>query len=313
MAKIKLVVSATIEETFSDFIISKKTKGLAEKTLQSYQSQFQAVARHMDVKMDIAMLQKADLDAMIISMRDASLSPNSINSYTRTLKSFFSWCNEQGITRLNIPLYKAEETVKETYSDAELAALLKKPDIRKATFAEYRDWVIINFLLNCGSRAATVRAIQIWDVDLDGGMVFYRHTKNRKAQVIPLCSAMVAILREYLRHRGGEAADYLFCTETGSQLTENGLRQSIARYNMRRGVQKTSIHLFRHTFARKYLIDCGGDAFTLQKLLGHSTLAMTKHYCAIFDADLTKNYDNFSPLAQMKANSTRIKMDAGRR
>ena len=161
MAKIKLVVSATIEETFSDFIISKKTKGLAEKTLQSYQSQFQAVARHMDVKMDIAMLQKADLDAMIISMRDASLSPNSINSYTRTLKSFFSWCNEQGITRLNIPLYKAEETVKETYSDAELAALLKKPDIRKATFAEYRDWVIINFLLNCGSRAATVRAIQI--------------------------------------------------------------------------------------------------------------------------------------------------------
>lgn len=313
MAKIKLVVSATIEETFSDFIISKKTKGLAEKTLQSYQSQFQAVARHMDVKMDIAMLQKADLDAMIISMRDASLSPNSINSYTRTLKSFFSWCNEQGITRVNIPLYKAEETVKETYSDAELAALLKKPDIRKATFAEYRDWVIINFLLNCGSRAATVRAIQIRDVDLDGGMVFYRHTKNRKAQVIPLCSAMVSILREYLRHRGGEAADYLFCTETGSQLTENGLRQSIARYNVRRGVQKTSIHLFRHTFARKYLIDCGGDAFTLQKLLGHSTLAMTKHYCAIFDADLTKNYDNFSPLAQMKSNSTRIKMDTGRR
>ena len=313
MAKIKLVVSATIEETFSDFIISKKTKGLADKTLQSYQSQFQAVARHMDVKMDIAMLQKADLDAMIISMREASLSPNSINSYTRTLKSFFSWCNEQGITRLNIPLYKAEETVKETYSDLELSALLKKPDIRKATFAEYRDWVIINFLLNCGSRAATVRAIQIRDVDLDGGMVFYRHTKNRKAQVIPLCSAMVAILREYLRHRGGETADYLFCTETGSQLTENGLRQSIARYNTRRGVQKTSIHLFHHTFARKYLIDCGGDAFTLQKLLGHSTLAMTKHYCAIFDADLTKNYDNFSPLAQLKSNSTRIKMDAGRR
>ena len=313
MAKIKLVVSATIEETFKDFIISRKTKGLAEKTLQSYQSQFGAVAKHLDVKMDIAMLQKADLDAMIISMRDAHLSPNSINSYTRTLKSFFSWCNEQGITRLNISLYKAEETVKETYSDAELAALLKKPDIRKATFAEYRDWVIINFLLNCGSRAATVRAIQIRDVDLDGGMVFYRHTKNRKAQVIPLCSAMVAILREYLRHRGGEAADYLFCTETGSQLTENGLRQSIARYNTRRGVQKTSIHLFRHTFARKYLIDCGGDAFTLQKLLGHSTLAMTKHYCAIFDADLTKNYDKFSPLAQLKSNSTRIKMDAGRR
>ncbi len=313
MAKIKLRVSATIEDTFKDFIVSRKAKGLAEKTVQSYTSQFYAVARHLDVKMDIALLQKADLDTMIISMRDAGLSSNSINSYTRTLKSFFSWCNEESITRVNIGLYKAEETIKETYSDAELALLLKKPDIRKATFAEYRDWVIINFLLNCGSRAATVRAIQIRDVDMDAGMVFYRHTKNKKAQVIPLCSAMKAILREYMRHRGGGDTDYLFCTETGTQLTENGLRQSIARYNTRRGVHKTSIHLFRHTFARKYLIDCGGDAFTLQKLLGHSTLAMTKHYCTIFDADLTKNYDNFSPLAQMKSNSTRIKLDASRR
>ena len=149
-------------------------KGLAEKTLESYSSQWKAVARHLDTETDIVTLQKADLDAMIVSMLDAGLSPNSINRCTRVLKSFFSWCNEQGLTRLNIPLYKAEETVKETYSDAELTALLKKPDIRKTTFAEYRDWVIVNFLLNCGSRAATVRAIQMRDVDLDGGVVFYR-------------------------------------------------------------------------------------------------------------------------------------------
>ena len=156
MKKIRLNCTATLDETFADFLLSRRAKGLAEKTLESYSSQWKAVARHLDTGTDIAALQKADLDAMIVSMRDAGLSPNSINSYTRVLKSFFSWCNEQGLTRLNIPLYKAEETVKETYSDAELTALLKKPDIRKTTFAEYRDWVIINFLLNCGSRAAGV-------------------------------------------------------------------------------------------------------------------------------------------------------------
>ena len=197
MKKIRMNCTATLDETFADFLLSRRAKGLAEKTLESYSSQWKAVARHLNTGMDVAALQKADLDDMIVSMRGAGLSPNSINSYTRVLKSFFSWCNEQGLTRLNIPLYKAEETVKETYSDAELTALLKKPDIRKTTFAEYRDWVIVNFLLNCGSRAATVRAIQIRDVDLDGGVVFYRHTKNRKAQVIPLCSPMIAILREY--------------------------------------------------------------------------------------------------------------------
>ncbi len=309
MSIITLQNGNTIEDTFEEFIHAKRAKGLRDKTIQSYVCHFKAVSRHLDVKQTIVNLCKSDLDRMITSMRDAELSANSINSYTRMLKSFLSWCNVEGITMLTIPIYRGEETVKETYTDQELEKLLKKPDTRKCSFCEYRDWVIINFLLNSGSRAATVRAIQIRDVDLDNGMVHYRHTKNHKAQVIPLCSDMVRILREYLRFRGGVDADTLFCSDTGEPLTENALRKGIVRYNRSRGVQKTSIHLFRHTFARKYLIDCGGDAFTLQKILGHSTLDMTRHYCAVFNADIVKNYDNFSPLAQMRQKETRIRMD----
>ena len=303
----------TVAEIFERFVASQTAKGVSDKTIRNYHSHLHSLQKHLDFSAPLATLTKEDLDNMVISMRQSGLAHNSISSYLRVFRTFLSWARKAGYTELEVANYKDKETVKETYTDAELSVLLKKPDIRKTTFAEYRDWVIINFLLNCGCRAATVRAIQIRDVDLDGGVVFYRHTKNRKTQVIPLCSPMIAILREYQRYRSGESTDYLFCTETGSQLTENGLRQSIARYNARRGVQKTSIHLFRHTFARKYLIDCGGDAFTLQKLLGHSTLAMTKHYCAIYDADLTKNYDNFSPLAQMKAGSAKIKMSDKRR
>lgn len=89
-------------------------------------------------------------------------------------------------------------------------------------------------------------------------------------------------------------------------LTENALRLAIAHYNRCRGISKTSIHMFRHTFARKYLIDCGGNAFTLQKLLGHSSLEMTKHYCTIFDTDITKGFDNISPLEQLTASHLKI-------
>lgn len=96
MKKIRMNCTATLDETFADFLLSRRAKGLAEKTLESYSSQWKAVARHLDTGTDIAALQKADWDAMIVSMRDAGLSPNSINSYTRVLKSFFSWCNEQG-------------------------------------------------------------------------------------------------------------------------------------------------------------------------------------------------------------------------
>ena len=306
--KITMKTSKTTAECFEDFIISKRAQGIADKTITTYQSQFRAVSKHLDVTIPIEDLTKSDLDNMVASMRNSNLATNSISSYVRILRVFLSWCNEENITRLNMKAYKGEETIKETYSDSELQKLLKKPNMRKCRFSEYRTWVIINLLLNNGCRAATIRNIKNSDVDLDNFVIYLRHTKNKKSQVIPLCNELCGILKEYMRIRGGGADDYLFPNENGEQLKEYALGNSIARYNNRRGVQKTSIHAFRHTFARKYLIDCGGDAFTLQRLLGHSTLDMTKHYCAIFDADIVKNYDNFSPLAQLKSSSNKIKI-----
>ena len=56
MSKTKLNVTATVEEVFKDFLVTRETKGLADKTLTSFQSQFQAIARHLDVSMDISLL-----------------------------------------------------------------------------------------------------------------------------------------------------------------------------------------------------------------------------------------------------------------
>ena len=300
MARIKMKTAAlTVEECFDSFINSRKAKGLSEKTLQTYHYHFAAIGKYLDMAAGIDSLKKADLEKMVAAMRDSGLSSNSINSYTRTMKSFLSWCNEEGHTSVNIGLYKAEETVKDTYTDAELKRLLKKPNTRVCGFTEYRNWVIINLLLNSGCRAATVRNILIQDVNLSAATITYRHTKNGNIQIVPLCSDMINVLREYLRIRDGKPQEYLFPNENNKPLTESGLRQAIERYNLSRGVTKTSIHLFRHSYAERYLKN-GGNAFNLQKILGHSTLAMTKHYCKIYDADLVKGYDNFSPLATLR-------------
>ena len=309
MPKIKMKKSAdniTIREAFKDFLISKSAKGIKDKTITTYNYHFTSISKRLDVDMTFGELSKSDLEKAIVSMRSEGLSQNSISTYVRILNIFLRWCAGEGYTSLILPKVKDVETVKETYSDEELDLLLRRPSA-DCQFCEYRNWVIINFLLNSGCRAGTIRNIQNRDVDLANNQVIFRHTKNGKIQVIPLCSRMVKVLRSYMTVRGGSAADFLFCNEYGDMLTENGLRLAIARYNQRRGVQKTSIHLFRHTFARKYLVDCGGNAFTLQKLLGHSTLKMTKHYCAIYDADIAKNYDSVSPLAQMYHPKERIK------
>lgn len=292
------VQKSPIEQYFGLFLSSAAARGVKDKTLQTYKQHFHSISKRMDVTVPMDCLNASDLDNMILKMREEGLSDCSINSYTRTLKVFFSWCNEEGHSNLNIKLYKAAETVKEVYTDDELLVLLKKPEAN-CNFCEYRNWVIINFLLNSGCRAATVRNILNQDVDLARKQIVLRHTKNGKVQVIPLCSSMVAILRDYMVIRSGGGSDYLFCNEFGDLLTENALRLAIVRYNTARGVQRTSIHAFRHTFARKYLVDCGGDAFSLQRLMGHSTLKMTRHYCNLFNDDIIESHEQRSPLTHL--------------
>lgn len=292
----------TVAEVYQDFILAKTAEGVSDVTIRNYHQHLHNISKYLDIEQPMAALSKRDLESMVCEMRVAGLAHNSISTYVRVLRTFLNWCQREGRANLTIPNMKDKETVKETYTDEELSLLLQKPK-SGCSFTEYRNWVIINFLLNSGCRAATVRNIQIRDVDLGARQIVYRHTKNGKVQTVPLCSKMISILREYMAIRKGEAAEYLF----GEMLSENALRLAIAHYNRSRGVEKTSIHLFRHTFARKYLVDCGGDAFMLQRLLGHSTLAMTKHYCAIYDADISKNFDRFSPLAQLQQSKSKLK------
>ena len=296
----------TFSEVYGEFIISQTAKGISDATICKYHQVLHNISKYFNIEIPLTNLTKSNLDEMVVKMRSAALAHNSIATYVNVVKTFLNWCKAEKIVSVDVPKIKEKETVKETYTDEELDLLLRRPSA-DCQFCEYRNWVIINFLLNSGCRAATIRNIQNRDVSLADNQVIFRHTKNGRIQVIPLCSRMVNVLRGYMAVRGGSAADHLFCNEYGDMLTENALRLAIARYNQRRGVQKTSIHLFRHTFARKYLVDCGGNAFTLQKLLGHSTLKMTKHYCAIYDADIAKNYDSVSPLAQMYHPKEKIK------
>lgn len=295
-----------LEAVFADFVVSQTAQGLSETTLTNYKRHLHSISNHFDIQKPMESITRRDLEAMVVSMRKSGLAHNSISSYCRVLRTFLNWCKRNGMRVPELPNIKDKETVKESYTDDELIVLLKRPK-KDCSFCEFRNWVIVNFLMNSGCRSSTIRNIQNRDVDLGARHIIFRHNKNGKIQTAPLCSLMVSILREYMTIRGGKPEDYLFCDQYGNMLSMNGLRLAVARHNQSRGVEKTSAHLYRHTFARKYLVDCGGDAFRLQKLLGHSTLKMTKHYCAIYDTDIARNFDDFSPLAQLNPQKEKIR------
>ena len=159
----------SIKVAFEEFVIAQTAKGFTVSTIQNYNSHFHSIGKHIDIETPFCDLQQSDIDNMIVSMRKSGLATNSISSYLRVFKTFMNWSQQQGYTTLTVPNYKQVETAKDPYTDDELRLLLEKPSA-DCNFCEYRNWVIINFLMNSGCRAATLRNIRISDVDLEGGL-----------------------------------------------------------------------------------------------------------------------------------------------
>jgi len=87
----------------------------------------------------------------------------------------------------------------------------------------------------------------------------------------------------------------LFRSRRGGALGWRGIPQVFKRLKLRARIPgRCSPHTLRHTFARAYLLN-GGDAFSLQRMLGHSTLDMVKRYVSLADADLTLRHRTASP------------------
>lgn len=80
-------------------------------------------------------------------------------------------------------------------------------------------------------------------MDFDNQLATYRHTKNRKQQIVPISNTLKKVLIEYLQFRKPETLqDYLFVNAYGMHLDTDLLSHNLADYNRKRGVQKTGVH-----------------------------------------------------------------------
>lgn len=291
----------TVWEAFKEFQIEKKILGIEEKTIQNYE---QSIKRFMTgMKWDdiqLMELEQSDIMKFIANLQEQELSTETINHYLRDLRAFFNWCSQIGyMEKIEVKMVKGQEVFKETYTDEELQLLLEKP--RTDKYCEWRSWAVINWILATGNREMTICNIKIGDINIVDKEILIRRAKNKKTQIIPMSTELSFILRQFVREFRSDAKeeDYLFCNVAGEKLTEDALKQSIRDYNYSRGVQRSSVHAFRHTFAKLWIRN-NGDVFRLQKMLGHSTLDMTRRYVNLFSSDLQEGFDNYSPLDKMK-------------
>ena len=297
--KKKAKLEKTVEELFKDFQMENRIKNLSEMTIRYYDQNAIHFLRFLDDEgiQLVKSLEKNHIDEFILFLKEKGLKATTINTYLRATRALLYYAmREQHLNKFEINLIKADKEQKEPYSAEDIKKLIKKPNLKECGFVEHRNWVLVNYLLETGNRLNTILNLKVTDIDLENGMVVLTTTKNRKAQFNPISEHLVKTLKEYIRMYQFEQEDFLFINELGEQMTRNSVQHTIARYNKKRGVEKTSIHAFRHTFA-KYYITSGGDAFKLQRLLGHSTLDVTLNYVNLYSKDLKEGFNKHSILS----------------
>jgi integrase/recombinase XerD len=221
------------------------------------------------------------------------LSGHAVNCYLRAVRAFWSWLVREEIIRDNpfdkVRITKPPQKIIATFSESQIQALLGA--ICVSNPVGFRDWTIILPLLDTGLWASELAGITTDEVNLGDGVVKV-NGKGSKERIGPIGSRVQRAIWKYLQYYRPQPANplchNLFLTRSGAPLTVNRLESIMEKYGrqVRIEVVRCSPHTLRHTFAISYLRN-GGDVFSLQRILGHSSLDVVRVYVNLAVADVS--------------------------
>ena len=120
-----------------------------------------------------------------------------------------------------------------------------------------------------------------WEnVDLNAGVLSILETKSGKPRHFPISGQMRSVL--LAQKPKPEGIVFPLPVIMLRRYFDRALRDAGIP---RSGAEKVTLHTLRHSFASWYMMK-GGDLYTLQKLLGHSTPIMTQRYAHVSPAHL---------------------------
>jgi integrase/recombinase XerD len=255
----------------------------------------------------VEMLENTELMQGIFVKSLGDVNKQTINYYLRSYRVFGNFCFEKGyLLDFKCPIKEVEPEAKEVYTDKEIEKLTAKPN--RSNFLEFRNYMIILTLLATGARSETIRNIKVKDVDLDEGYITFNKMKSKKVIRLGLEKRLHRELRLYIaklkdiERINAIDIEYLFCNQYGEQLKRNGLYRAISTYNKSKGIKKTSLHLFRHTYAKGW-ITSSGAIVTLAKVLNHRGLEMVQRYANLYATDVKDEIEEHSLLSNIERKS----------
>jgi integrase/recombinase XerD len=283
-------------------------RGLAKNSLESYQRDLQKLKLWAETEnLDVVNLNRTDLREFIADLSRINLSPSSVGRIISAVRGFYKFLMLDGHIKKH-PAEDLDTPQKGFYlprflSEYEIENLFSVPDAGSET--GLRDRAILETMYASGLRVSEAVTLNIFDVDIDAGIVTCKG-KGSKQRKVPLGKSAVEWLKKYLvlrRKKENVVEQNLFVTSAGKPLTRQTIFTLIKEYAEKVGLEDVSPHTLRHSFAT-HLMQHGANSRSVQAMLGHADISTTQIYTHMTDTHLRKTYEKFHPRAHQTSEQT---------
>ena len=166
-------------------------------------------------------------------------------------------------------------------------------DVSRLLFVikKIRDKTLILLLLRTGMRIGELLHTRIDDIKLkERKIVILESKKNRIGRVVYFSDDAQKTLKTWLKKRDS-SQQYLFYGRRKDTMTYTSVHTIFSKYleKARLSHKKYTLHCLRHTYASE-LLSAGMPLESLQQLLGHSSVEVTRRYARLTDKSLENDY-----------------------
>lgn len=308
-----------IDEAIQQFLIDQELKGNTPKTVIYYSHNLRYFREYIKEKETIDEIGMLDLNGYLLMLKkkqklenhpfkpkvEKPISTTTIQTYVRAVRSFLGWLYKEGYITENLQeKYKLPKAIKKTVeilSDEEIDTLMNSFNTKSEL--GLRNACLAALMLDCGLRRNEALYLDFDNVHITQGIIKVIG-KGQKERIVPIGLYTRKLLLKYIngyRPMPDYDTKRLLIGKDLKPMTENSVKQLFFRLRKKCNIDRLHPHMLRHTFATKYLMN-GGDIFTLQQILGHTSLEMVRKYSHIASAYMIKSHKKFSPLDNVYKN-----------
>ena len=281
-------------------------RNYSPRTIESYMADLEAFEQYFKTLDSQLAWESIDSDVVrgwMEHMMDGGNTASTVNRRLSALRSLYRFALVRNmVTRNPAHIVKGPKKAKllpQFVRESDMDRLLDGTGMWNGTFEDMRARTILMMFYETGIRLAELVSLDDSAVDFVEAQIKVTGKRN-KQRIVPFGPELENALEAYIKERDAQVKNHceaLFVDDHGRRMTPGRVR-TLVKDNLQKvtTMKKRSPHVLRHSFATAMLNNDAGLE-SVQKLLGHESLATTEIYTHTTFEQLKKVYNKAHPRA----------------